>query len=153
MSSDGPWGSETTMRDAWRRAICCWAGVGFMSAMSLSMRARRSAGLSRSSPISGLAFLAEGEHRPAYGSWLFCFEQSVSGFANRIITLDIAARFVSVPNQTVRVPNASFEILWEASSVTAPSFGRVLHLMSNVSSDATIRLQFGTAISDRHARR
>jgi hypothetical protein len=28
----------------------------------------------------------EGEHRPGVAAWLFCFEQPVSGFANRIIT-------------------------------------------------------------------
>ena len=72
-ASAGPWGSATTWTGAWRRVVCCLRGVGFMSAMSLSMRARRSAALSRSIAMCSRAFLGEKKlsHKPKDSSVLF----------------------------------------------------------------------------------
>jgi hypothetical protein len=63
------------------------------------------------------------------------------GFEVVLNSLDVAARFTAIPNQTVRVLDASSHLLWELSPFTVPL--AVLSLAPNIVAIDTIHLQFG----------
>lgn len=90
--------------------------------------------------FGGLQTVAQLWTRGGYGQLALIPD---AGFGVVLSSLDIAApAYLPLRSQTVRVVDASFNVLW-GGTFTAPTEG-ALHLTPNVSSSDRLYLQFGT---------